>query len=388
MRKTSIVVGLGFGDEGKGITVASLVAESKNPLVIRFNGGQQAGHTVHHNGQQHVHSTYGAGSLHGAPTYISPFCTFDPLAGYAEYMALFRKLGTGEKPTLYVDPMCPVTLPWDVERNQSRAALNLHGSVGTGFGMTLDRNENNFKLFAMDLEYPNVWRKKVELIGRHYINTYQSSVIDVQTVIDALDEVVLGRHVPYYKILNPILDNSTAHDHYIFEGAQGIMLDQDHGYFPHCTPSYCTSRNAQELIEAMKLPDPLVYLVTRPYGTRHGNGPLINEELAEELVIRNDEHESNVRQPFQGEFRRAPLDIEQLRYAIACEDQYSHGQEKYLVMTCMDQVDELIVCTSGERLMRWIPREVVQALGFEEALMNYSAQGKWVRNSYAVDASK
>ena len=84
----SVVIGLGFGDEGKGLVTNYL--SSPSSLVCRFSGGHQAGHTVIENGKRHVFSNYGAGPLKGAPTYWSQFCTFEPI-GFLKERAILRK---------------------------------------------------------------------------------------------------------------------------------------------------------------------------------------------------------------------------------------------------------------------------------------------------------
>ena len=75
----SIVIGAGFGDEGKGNMVNYLCKNSEKPLVIRFNGGHQMGHMCVVNEMRHIFSNFGSGSLVGAPTYISEYCTVDPV---------------------------------------------------------------------------------------------------------------------------------------------------------------------------------------------------------------------------------------------------------------------------------------------------------------------
>lgn len=75
----SIVIGAGFGDEGKGTMVNYLCKQSNKPLVVRFNGGHQMGHGVVENDVRHIFSNFGSGTLVGAPTYISEFCTVDPV---------------------------------------------------------------------------------------------------------------------------------------------------------------------------------------------------------------------------------------------------------------------------------------------------------------------
>ena len=82
------VIGLGFGDEGKGLTVNHLANKLDNPLVIRYSGGQQAGHTVIKDGYKHTFSNFGSGTLSGAPTYWSKYCSFDPVGFAKEYNKL------------------------------------------------------------------------------------------------------------------------------------------------------------------------------------------------------------------------------------------------------------------------------------------------------------
>jgi adenylosuccinate synthase len=82
------VLGAGFGDEGKGLVTDWLCRSCAKPLVIRFCGGQQAGHTVAANGLRHVFSNFGAGTLRGVPTYFSRFCTIDPVGMINELNAV------------------------------------------------------------------------------------------------------------------------------------------------------------------------------------------------------------------------------------------------------------------------------------------------------------
>ena len=87
-----IVVGLGWGDEGKGATVDALVAAQGIGNTLRFNGGHQAAHNVIADGVHHTFSTFGSGTLAGAASWIGPRCTIDPLAAVNEQRALSRAL--------------------------------------------------------------------------------------------------------------------------------------------------------------------------------------------------------------------------------------------------------------------------------------------------------
>jgi adenylosuccinate synthase len=78
MKKAKVVIGLGFGDEGKGICTDFLCSQNPEAIVIRFSGGQQAAHTVLLNGKKHVHSSFASGALRGLPSYFSEHCTIHP----------------------------------------------------------------------------------------------------------------------------------------------------------------------------------------------------------------------------------------------------------------------------------------------------------------------
>src|SRR6187402_1559457 len=98
-----VVIGLGYGDEGKGLTTDYLCKEYKNSIVIRFNGGQQAGHCVVMNdGRQHIFSNLGSGTFRNVPTYWSKYCTFSP--GF--FLEEFNEIDFNTH--FYIDLQCPV----------------------------------------------------------------------------------------------------------------------------------------------------------------------------------------------------------------------------------------------------------------------------------------
>jgi adenylosuccinate synthase len=331
--KIDIVVGLGFGDEGKGLITSYLISTSKHynhPLVIRFNGGHQAGHTVVKNDVRHVFSNFGSGTLHGAPTFISRFCTFDPVGVLNEYKCLVNK---GVTPILFVDPLAMVTTPFDKQANHRLEEINRHGSVGVGFGQTIKRNEAFYKLHFRDLFYRDVLKEKLKNISYYYekvlkiTSTNHHSELFLKYVDALLDQ----------KIIEKTHFNPLEYDQLIFEGAQGVMLDMDHGFFPNVTRSNTTSKNAIQILKDWNMndTDSQIHYVSRLYHTRHGNGYLPNETSNLELV--NNENETNVSHEYQGEFRKAPLNIDLLNYAIDIEKHYSPNSHRKLYLTCLDQ---------------------------------------------------
>src|SRR6478736_1642500 len=144
--EAKIVVGIGFGDEGKGITTDFLARKSTVPtLNVRFNGGQQAGHTVVIGKERHTYATFGSGTGRGLPTFLSEYCTFYPPNALNEYNILIDK---GLKPSLYIHPLAKLTTYWDVAWGRLRERIYNHGSCGIGIGATMMRHEQSLhKLF-------------------------------------------------------------------------------------------------------------------------------------------------------------------------------------------------------------------------------------------------
>ena len=324
------VIGAGFGDEGKGLFTDYLCRKAERPLVIRFSGGQQAGHTVVHNGIRHVFSNFGSGTLQGAPSYFARFCTVDPVGIVNELDVLLEK---GVDPLLYIDGECPVTTPYDIHYNQQH---HPHGSCGVGFGATINREEHFYSLTFADLFYPWVLETRLELIKKFYQG---SSDIDPEdflqccTVLTRSPWVRMSRGIPP----GPFSD-------FIYEGSQGLLLDQYYGFFPYVTRSDTGTKNILALCGDSR---PEIFLITRAYQTRHGRGPLSNEKLPHN--IKENPLETNRRNRFQGEFRRGLLDLSLLDYAIQRDRMIAADSEKSLVITCLDHIrDEYRFTLQGQ----------------------------------------
>jgi adenylosuccinate synthase len=145
MRATA-VIGAAFGDEGKGLLtdhyVSELRAHGRRPIVCRFNGGANAGHTVVRGAKRHVFSHFGAGSLLEAETYLSEFFVANPLLWQKEWRQLVE---LGVEPVVYLDRQAPLTVPYDIMINQfaeEHRGNHRHGSCGIGIHETVVRNES------------------------------------------------------------------------------------------------------------------------------------------------------------------------------------------------------------------------------------------------------
>ncbi|MCW5202289.1 adenylosuccinate synthetase [Desulfobulbus sp. US4] len=316
------VIGAGFGDEGKGLFTDYLCQHAEQPLVIRFSGGQQAGHTVVHNGIRHVFSNFGSGALQGAPSYFARFCTIDPVGIVNELDVLLEK---GVEPLLYIDAECPVTTPYDIRYNQQ---YHPHGSCGIGVGATINREEHFYSLTYADLFYPWVLETRLELIKdfyQGYSDVVLEDFLQCCSVITRSPWVRMSRGLPPVGLFSD----------FIYEGSQGLLLDQHYGFFPHVTRSDTGTKNILSLCTDHV---PEIYLITRAYQTRHGSGPLSHESLPHN--IKENPLETNVCNHFQGEFRRSLLDLSLLEYAVQRDSLIAADSAKCLVITCLDHISD------------------------------------------------
>lgn len=342
--KANIVCGTQWGDEGKGRVVSWLIDRNQTTkIVVRYSGGHQAGHTVIHNGIKHIFSNYGSGCLQNVDTYFSEYCTVYPNTLYNECKVLESK--TNRRHVVYVHPLTMITTPYDVIYNRVTEMKNRHGSVGLGVGSTMKRNiETPYKLYAIDILYPELFKEKLKQIQRYYINILGGLEFS-NLCVSKLGDLDFKREIEkFYSVFNEniaIEDYSflSMYEEVIFEGSQGIMLDMDHGIFPNVTYGNTTTKNAINICEKIGIDNIENYYVTRCYQTRHGNGWMCNEGNVE-LV--NNHEEINVSNHWQGNFRVGEFDLRLLNHAYLIDKIYNPNiNNDNLVVTCVDQRPEL-----------------------------------------------
>lgn len=333
--KAYIVVGMGYGDEGKGITTDLLCSKSKNPVNIRFSGGQQAGHTVVVEGVKHTFSNFGAGTFRGVPTYFTGHTTFYPTTIAFERKIIQEK--TGVDPTLVLHPLAKMTTPYDVMANSLDKQCVENGTCGLGIGKTMARNEGPYKLFAVDLMHKTTLMDKLLKIKERFFADYgtDADTPELNAELAAFISAIYSEQwlVNDYEWL-------TNYSELIFEGSQGVLLDMDHGVFPNVTYANTTSKNAHEVLDYLRVYQRHMYYVTRAYHTRHGGGVFENRPI--ELI--NNEGETNVRNEYQGAFKTGEMDYSLLNQALRIERIYCNNplriSSRNLVVTCLDQVPE------------------------------------------------
>lgn len=362
-KNIQVVLGANYGDEGKGRTTAYIAAKNhgKNCAVVRFNGGAQAGHTVGSGKYRHVFSHFGSGSFDYIPTIFTSDFVCSPYLFKKENEQLIRK--SVIRPDLYVSPYCPVTTPWDMWFNQiieSRRGPERHGSVGVGFGETLERHEKypEFKLTVGDLVNPFIRMDKIVALVTKYVPQRMAdlgiSPVEIDNLTDWVfrnpDQIIdmFDEECQYFLKRIMVLDEADAlnkFDTLVFEGAQGLALDQEAPDFPHVTRSFTGIDNVLRVLNFAGIDDPInLTYVTRPYLTRHGAGPLKREIPAGDDAfgkLFNVVDETNKPHEFQGSLRFAILDIDDAIDRII-KDQFKIPRKQIgeiaLMTTCLDQV--------------------------------------------------
>jgi adenylosuccinate synthase len=346
MKRAIITVGLSFGDEGKGATVDHLTRNYDADLVVRYCGGSQAGHNVElPDGRRHTFSQFGAGTLAArVRTYLGPNVVIDPHALLREAQNLVE-LGV-HKPTelLTIHPRCLVATIWHRTLNQLRELsrnADKHGSCGQGIGEARHYwlQHGDDAIFAADLRKMPILREKLELLR-------QRTLLELQSFIDRigddhlrdldlweLNTEAIARHLCEAAqqggtISATIPEYQTA----IFEGAQGVLLDEYRGFHPYTTWSTVTTHHAWELIRQMDVEAVTVLGITRAYSTRHGEGPL--PTYSPELTARLRDP-GNPWNQWQGSLRCGWLDLPLLRYAAAVA-----GSLDGIVVNHLDQMTD------------------------------------------------
>jgi adenylosuccinate synthase len=365
-----VVLGLGFGDEGKGSVVDWLVRRHGAAGVVRYNGGPQAAHhVVTADGRVHCAAQLGAGALAGIRTHLARTVLVDPLALHAEAEALVRLGAPGvASPAdalarLTIDPRSIVVTPLHAAANRilelARGA-NRHGSCGRGVGQAqLDAERGAVPSLSMaELAHKDALAQKLAAIARAKIDLAEQHVeaepaaersaededalrtelarlkdrAFLEAVVTAFDEVRRGAGAAVRLDEAPRFDGPV-----VLEGAQGLLLDRDHGFFPYVTPSRTTFASADACIAAL-FPEepgcprrPVVRVgVLRAYATRHGAGPFVTEDGELGRVLPEPHNGTH---PWQGRFRVGPFDAPAARYALRVA-----GGVDALVLTCVDRL--------------------------------------------------
>lgn len=354
---TYIVTDLGFGDAGKGTIVDALARRHKADLVVRYNGGAQAAHTVvTPEGRSHVFHQFGAGSfLPGVETFLSRFMLVNPAALFLENEDLVQAGAEDAIDRLHVDGRALVTTTYHVIANRLREyarGRERHGSCGQGIGETVEDflAYPDRVLRIADLRDEATVREKLRWVRELKRTQLAAAIQSLEDPEDHALEMIrlLEDDAEFEETLAIYRDAADCFDitgpdflrkrlgrgdQVIFEGAQGVLLDEDKGFHPHTTWSHTTTRNARILLAEADCRGPIEAIgVLRAYHTRHGAGPFPTEdvELTRTLVDRH-----NPTNNWQGRFRVGWFDLPLAKYALA----NAEGIDS-LAVTCLDRIAE------------------------------------------------
>lgn len=341
--KVKIVLGANYGDEGKGLVThyfSSEAAKDGPVLNILFNGGPQRGHTVEYaNGLRHVFHHFGSGFFDGADTYFDSHFMLNPIFFNKELKDLKSKYEHffGDpwfNPIFEAHADCRVTTPYDSIINQiveQSRGNGRYGSCGYGIWETQKRYENwpeSLPIFRMaDLE-PGKLRAHLNHLRQKYVpyRLEQYHLTDISSEYKELltsDDLMESYISDFYEMCKHLhlvpslrhLCRTNWYETLIFEGGQGLALDEDnYAMRPHVTASSTGCKVPMREIADISDQVEIIY-VTRPYFTRHGAGPFPTECSKEDLGIDICDP-TNIPNPYQGVLRVGKFDLSEMRGRI------------------------------------------------------------------------
>jgi adenylosuccinate synthase len=282
MNKNVVVIGTQWGDEGKG-KIVDWLAESAHG-VVRFQGGHNAGHTLWIKGHKTILRLIPSGIMHPEITcYIGNGVVLSPEALFKEIEEL-EAAGIEVRERLRIAPACPLILPYHVALDQAREAKRGDAKIGTtgrGIGPAYEDKIARRALRVQDLYDSKALRDKLEeVLDLHNFTLTQYLGAPAVSVDEVFDQAMgFAQHLqPMVADVSELLNKAQkAGQSLLFEGAQGALLDIDHGTYPFVTSSNCLSGAAAA--GAGVGPQSLHHVlgITKAYTTRVGSGPFPTE---------------------------------------------------------------------------------------------------------------
>jgi adenylosuccinate synthase len=338
------ILGLGFGDCGKGLFTDYLCRHLDAHTIVRFNGGAQAGHNVVlPDGRHHTFSQFGAGTFQpGVRTVLASPVVVHPGALLEENRFLKRVGVRDALARILIDGRCRVNTPYHQAAGRLREILrgeDAHGTCGIGFGQTVRVSLHRPDLIIRfeDLSDPARTLEKMSAL-QSYLRTdlFRFGNLDLlHANKDALARERIDRELAilgdesvskrWMESISEVCEKVPAAGMdaiaaaiarpgtVLFEGAQGILLDEAKGFHPHTTWSSTHASAAAEVAAEWGFTEPVFHLgVLRAYLTRHGRGPLPTRDSRLDGIA--EPH--NGSEGWQGAFRRGHPDGVLLKYAL------------------------------------------------------------------------
>lgn len=408
---TYVVIGANYGDEGKGLMTDFIARQEKVDKVVRFNGGAQAGHTVVlPTGNSHIFSHIGSGHFAGAMTVLGRRFLVNPLLLEGE----LNKLRSVRWPSIEVHPDAEVTTIYDMLLNaavETQRGNDRHGSCGLGINETVTRRLAGYSLRFEDVKSWNVrnlahaleriqdeWMpKRIKQLGLEkvaedirtptgIVYSTRNAFAHAKAMLPGLGHLgLMDRPFHTYGLTNTV-----------FEGAQGLAIDEFMGEFPHVTRSITGLPYAIEAAAELGIRRLTPLYVTRAYATRHGRGPLPYQ--GETITEKDIFDDTNVTNEWQESIRFAPLDLLDLRRRLDADLARSKTlahvlgveiKEPELAVTCLDQLGENVRVATLSREIHTIPsKDLVRAIQLHTGVtVRYTSYGPTFEKVIRLDKS-
>lgn len=282
MGKNVVVIGTQWGDEGKGKLVDLLTDQAK--AVVRFQGGHNAGHTLVIDGKTTVLHLVPSGVLReDVQCLIGNGVVLSPEALLKE-IKILEEAGIPVRSRLLISEACALILPIHVAIDQAREiakGAKAIGTTGRGIGPAYEDKIARRGIRAADLLNTDSFTEKLrELTAFHNFmltEYYKAPAIDFDTML--ADSLELAEHIKpmLTDVAEKLHDYQAKGENLLFEGAQGALLDIDHGTYPYVTSSNTTAGGAATGTGVGPLDIDYVLGITKAYSTRVGNGPFPTE---------------------------------------------------------------------------------------------------------------
>lgn len=396
MKNIRAIIGKGFGDEGKGLATDCFCCKVPGTLVIKHNGGAQAGHTVETQGKRFVFHQLSAGSFRMADTYWAD-SYYPDLYKLGEEIEEFKEL-SGITPKIYCDSGTSLTIIDDILVNmllELSRGDNRHGSCGMGINECDLRTGAGFGITVTDILglSEDDLLKKISDLRRDYISprlslleisTRSISSSETRELYDMLSsKEVLTNWIrqakknaeQYVTICGDVQKLLTCSEQVLFENGQGLLLDSENKeYAPHVTASRTGLFNPCRILKKYGLELSEAVYITRSYVTRHGAGPLLYECTPGEIGITSPDI-TNVHNPWQGSIRYARHGGEDEFIRPVLDDLNEGGIEKTkasLFITHLNETDGKILTKEGDiTVEEFVSNPVIQGT-FNTIYKSYS----------------
>ncbi len=387
-----VVVGTQWGDEGKGKVVDWLTDHAQ--AVVRFQGGHNAGHTLVIKGVKTALQLIPSGIMReGVACFIGNGVVVDPAHLLAE-IARLEGIGVEVRSRLFVSEACPLILPFHVQVDLARELLRESsgvgkiGTTGKGIGPAYEDKVARRALRVQDLKHPQRFEAKLrELLELHnaaLTGPLRSKALELQPILDAAMHAAKALAPMMADVGYRLYNAHRSGDNVLFEGAQGSLLDIDHGTYPFVTSSNCVAGNAAA--GSGVGPNLLHYIlgITKAYATRVGSGPFPSE-LPMDHKGSVGHHLSSVGQEFgtvTGRARRCGwLDAAALKRAIIINGVSGLCITK---LDVLDRLPEIKVCVGyqlGDRQIDILP---LDADDITQCVPIYDTFPGWSESTFGV----